>query len=438
MLRIRFLFLMGVFLGCQKEAPFEPKSARLQTLQTFGGERNDEAFDISVAPDGSYWVWAETQSTAIAEHPREATDFDAWGLHFSNAHVLEQQIFLGGAADDRPQRTLSLLNTDRLIVGSTTDDSSAGQQDFWLQRITEDGELIWKKTYGFSGVEIAYDALEMPNGDLIVCGIMDVTAAGGLGNFPADKSSQKHAGGDYWVLRLNPQGELLWSRYFGGTNTDTAYAVQSDTEGNLWVLGTSDSSDFDVTGNRGTYDGWLLVLNPQGNLLRQASFGGTQLENIRVLEPSSQGDFYIVGDTRSSDGDVSNTLGGADIWVVKVSPTAEILWEKTFGGPDFESAFDALATSNGGLVVVGSSRSSSGDFTHNNGYNDALAFAIDAQGKLLWQKTWGGSDFDRAYAIVEDPLQGFRIVGTTASSDGDMPASNGFYDIFVAHLIPDE
>lgn len=429
---------MGVLLGCQKEIPFESKSARIQTLHTFGGERNDQAFDITVTPDGSYWVLAETQSTAIADLPREATDFDAWGLYFSNSHVLEQQMFFGGTADDRPQRMLSLSNRDVLIVGSTTGVSSAGQQDFWLQRIAANGELIWYKTYGFSGVEIAYDALEMPNGDLVICGIMDVSAAGGLGNFPDAKNTQKHAGGDYWVMRLNSQGELLWSRYFGGTNTDTAYAIQSDEEGNLWILGTSDSSDFDVANNRGTYDGWLLVLNPQGDLLRQANFGGTQLENIRVLEPSSQGHFYVVGDTRSSDGDVSNSFGGADIWVIKVGPRAEILWEKTFGGPDFESAFDALATPNGGLVIVGSSRSSVGNFTENNGYNDALAFAIDAQGKLLWQKTWGGSDFDRAYAIAQDPLKGYRIVGTTASSDGDMPASNGFYDIFVAHVIPYE
>lgn len=436
MVRSLFFITIGFLFACDREEGNIVGTAEIAYLQTFGGERNEQAVDLLIDPDGGYWVLAETQSTAVGDINRSGNDYDYWLLKFSASHQLLFQQLLGGNLNDRPSRILSLADNHLLLAGSTSSPPSAGLQDFWLQKLASDGTTIWQHTYGFAGVETAYDALELPNGDIIVVGIIDVTASQGQGNTVDSKSTQKHAGGDYWVLRINANGELLWSNYFGGTNTDTAYAVQTASNGQLLVLGTSDSEDYDVLNNQGSYDGWLTLLGLEGNLLQQANFGGTQIENIRSLVAIPDGGFYVVGDTRSSDGDIAHALGGADIWVLKINTALQIQWEKTFGGPDFESAYDAKISAEGDLVVVGSSRSSIGEFSENKGNNDAFALAIDAQGNVRWQKTWGGSNFDRAYRLVLHPEQGFLIVGATASVDGDISSTQGFNDIFVTHLVP--
>lgn len=439
MLRLVICAFLGMLLACQKGESPTVGTAQSIYLQTFGGERNEQALDVHFTSEGNYWVLAETQSTQIPGLARQGNDYDFWLLKFSADHNLQDQFAFGAQGDDRPTQMILLSDEHWLMVGGTTstlgNTPTAGLQDFWLQKFSREGAIIWERSYGFAGVETAYDVVELSDGDLVVSGILDVSASGGLGDYSA-KTYAKHAGGDYWVMRLSPEGDLRWSRYFGGTNTDTAYALEVADNGNLYVLGTSDSDDFDVAQNRGSYDAWLLVLSPAGELIQQANFGGSQIENFHAIAPGSNGSFYLVGDSRSSDGDLIRNLGGADIWVVKIDAEAQVIWEKSYGGSDFDSAFQAIATPLGGLVVVGSSRSSTGDFTENKGYNDALAFAIDAQGNLLWQKSWGGSDFDRAYGIAAHPEQGYLVVGTTASSDGDISTHMGFNDIFVTHLIP--
>ena len=102
--------------------------------------------------------------------------------------------------------------------------------------------------------------LQTQDQGFLISGVLDVTSSNGEGNSNR-LGSPRHAGGDYWVLKLNQMGVLQWSRFFGGTFTDTAYAINETQTGDFIIVGSSDSVDVDISNNKGSYDYWVLKLS---------------------------------------------------------------------------------------------------------------------------------------------------------------------------------
>ena len=100
---------------------------------------------------------------------------------------------------------------------------------------------------------------------------------------------QRHAGGDYWVIKLNPLGELEWSRYFGGTYSDTAYGAAQTQNGNYLIIGSSDSNDVDINNNKGSYDFWTIKLSSSGDLIWEKSFGGSEIDEAKAIAATNDG-----------------------------------------------------------------------------------------------------------------------------------------------------
>jgi hypothetical protein len=165
----------------------------------------------------------------------------------------------------------------------------------------------------------------------------------------------------------------------------------------------------------------------------EKSFGGSEIDEARAISASHDGNFIVVGDTRSSDGDVKSNNGAADIWVLKISTEGNLIWEKTFGGTGFDAGRSISMTQDNGFVIAGSSRSSDNGFT-NKGQNDALVLKIDAEGVLEWQQTIGGSEIDFLYDVVELEDQTIIAVGESSSSDGDISLNKGFSDALILQI----
>ena len=200
------------------------------------------------------------------------------------------------------------------------------------------------------------------------------------------------------------------------------------------MVGSSDSADVDIKDSKGAYDFWVVKISETGTLLWEKSFGGSQTDEARSITRSNDGNYIIVGDTRSSDLDVSINSGGADLWAIKISPIGELIWEKTFGGNSFDVARSISKTQDGDFIISGSSRSIDGDLTNNNGQNDAWVIKIDGNGKLKWQKTIGGSEIDFAYDAVELNDGTVIAVGESSSRDIDILENKGFSDLLILKL----
>ena len=438
---LKVVSLCFFFLSCSKKDDNQnniPKSVEIDFVKTVGGTQNESGQAVINTQDGGYAILGYAQSMDGDLNNKTNTSFDYWVLKFDQNDELQWQKPYGGSDDDRGNDIIQTSDGGYAIIGfskSMDGDISEnnGAQDFWVSRIDDSGNLLWQKSFGYLGADIGLSIIQSHDGGFLLTGVLDVSASNGEGN---SKSSfyKRHAGGDYWVIKINASGDLQWSRYFGGTFTDTPYdAIQTSDSGYI-IIGSSDSGDVDISNNKGTYDFWVLKISDTGDLLWDKNFGGSQSEEARSIVNTNDGNFIIVGDTRSNDLDVSINAGAADLWAIKISPIGDLIWEKTFGGSSFDVARSISKTQDGHFIISGSSRSLDGDLTNNNGQNDAWVIKIDTNGKLFWQKSVGGSEIDFAYDAVELDNQSIITVGDSNSSNFDIEVNKGFSDLLIIKI----
>lgn len=428
------------FVSCTKnETPSNGSfQGNIDVVKTFGGTKNESANSVVPTNDGGYAVFGFTQSNDGDVTNKSTIDYDYWLLKFDAANQLQWTKTFGGSDDDRGQSIIQTLDGGFFITGySKSNDGDIGQNfganDFWLIKLDASGNIVWEKSHGFSGIDIAYNAIQTNDGGYLITGILDVSASNQQGN---DKGwfSNRHAGGDFWVIKLDANGDKVWRRFFGGTNTDTAYDIVQTNDNGFIILGTSDSFDVDVQNNKGTYDYWAIKIDSAGLLVWEKSFGGNEIDQAYAITSSSDGNFIIVGDARSNNGDVSSNYGSADVWAIKINSSGNKIWEKNYGGSSFETAKDIIASQNGGYYIVGNSRSSNNDLTTNKGNNDIWVFKINENGNLTWEKSIGGTEIDLANSIAELNNGNIIIAGESWSPNNDIPENKGFSDLLIINI----
>ena len=428
------VILLIAFLSCEKQdLPIE-NSISTEVISTFGGARNDNAQAVVSTSDGGFAVLGFTQSNDGDISDKQNESYDFWLLKFNSNAELQWSKTYGGSDDDRGYSLLQTSDGGFAMLGYTASSDgdvslNNGGRDFWLVKTDSQGTLLWEKTYGFSGLDQGTHILETTDNHFIISGVLDVTASGGDGIF--GRQSSRHAGGDYWVLKVTQTGELVWSRYFGGSFTDTAYEVVQTPSGEFIIAGSSDSNDIDVTNNKGSYDFWTVKSDANGDMVWQNSYGGAEIDEGRGISQSLDGNYVLVGDTRSSDQDVSENNGAADLWMVKISETGSLLWNRSIGGTNFDVPRSITITLDGGFLIAGSSRSSDGQVQGNQGQNDAWVVRTDSEGRLINERTFGGTDIDFAYDAVQLNNGSYIMVGESSSNDGNIQENKGFTDLLI-------
>jgi hypothetical protein len=408
----------------------------LEFVETLGGSKNDAFNAVKATTDGGYITAGYTQSNNGDILEKTNTSFDFLISKFSSKNILEWQKTFGGSDDDRATAIVQTLDGGFAVLGfaKSTDiavSENAGSKDFWLLKLTSNGNLLWEKSFGFSGADYGTDLIETKEGGFLITGVLDVSASDGQGS--AKSTATKHSGGDYWAIKTDHTGALEWSRFFGGSFTEVPLGVLETDAHNFVIVGSSDSKDFNISNNKGSYDFWIIKISTEGTLLWEKSFGGSEIDEAKAITTTNDGNFIIVGDTRSTDKNVSKNNGAADIWVLKVSEEGTLLWEKTIGGTNFDVARAVSRTQDNGYLISGSSRSLDNGF-ENKGQNDALILKIDKNGNLLWKKTFGGSEIDFQYVVVELENTAITAVGESSSSDQDIPENKGFTDALIIQI----
>ena len=402
---------------------------------TYGGSLNDNAKSVVATADGGYAILGHTQSQDGDINDKQDTDFDFWLLKFDDQSTLQWTRSYGGSSNDRGNDLLQTSDGGYAIFGfseSADGDVSenGGSLDYWVAKTDASGAILWQKSLGFKGRDEGIALIQTKDSGFLLVGVIDVTASEGQGNTTA----RRHAGGDYWAIKLSSEGTLQWSRYFGGTFTDTAYDVVEIKEGGYLIVGSSDSSDVDITNNKGTYDFWVVRISETGELVWEKNYGGNEIDEAYGIAPADDGNYVLVGDTRSSDKDIASNHGGADIWVVKINVEGAIIWEKTFGGTGFDAGRAIAKSQTGGYILAGSSRSADGDVVENKGQNDAWILKIDDSGLLEWERSVGGSQIDLAHAVTELADGTVIVVGESASSNIDIDVNRGFTDLLTIRI----
>jgi len=196
---------------------------------------------------------------------------------------------------------------------------------------------------------------------------------------------------------------------------DGAYDIVCPDNGYI-IAGGTGSNDGDVSYSYGNGDGWLVRIDSIGNILWEKTYGGSDSEAFSRIIPSSDNNFYLLGISWSSDGDISNDPypGSPDYWIVKIDSSGNILWNKIVGGNEGEVLFTGDATNDGGVVAIGHTYSSDGDVSVHYGGADTWAVKISSEGELEWDYTIGTDWIDKGQAILATSDGGYLIASNSS------------------------
>ncbi|MDR2354296.1 MAG: T9SS C-terminal target domain-containing protein [Deltaproteobacteria bacterium] len=345
---------------------------------------------------------------------------------------IKWQQSIGGTEWDFSSEIQKTSDGGYIMAGMTysTDgdlEGNHGNRDIVIIKFSQEGEIDWKKIFGGTRWDYAHSIQETSDGGFIV--------AGGTESDDGDVT-KNYKDADVWIIKLDRQGNILWQNTYGGNAKDISYSIQETSDGGFITVAMSFSTDGDVTGNHGEGDYWLIKLDQIGNIQWEKSFGGSKNEEPQsVLITSDQG-YIIAGSTESNDGDVSGNHGQSDYWIVKVDLQGNIQWQRTLGGFNWDVVNSIQEISTGGYIIAGGTMSVNGDVTGHHGAIDYWVIKLDTEGKIVWQKAFGGSDIDIATSIIETSDGGFMVAGTSLSHNGAVTDNHGNFDFWLLKLDP--
>lgn len=342
-------------------------------------------------------------------------NFNSQGL------IINWQKSFGGNGAEYGQSISKTSDGGYILAGSSNSTNipsvtTHGGRDYFLVKINSIGVIVWQKFYGGSNDEFLYDVKETPDGGYILAGYT---------NSNNGEVTGSHGSADYWIVKTNENGDIVWQKTFGGSSIDVANSITLTNDGGYIVSGYTYSNDGDVIGNHGLEDYWVIKLDSSGNKQWQKTYGGSNYDDARSIIQSSDGNYIVAGTSSSNNGDVTNNHGNSDFWVLKINSTGGIIWQKTYGGNNGEALFSIIESQNGGYILVGQSDSHNGDVTENKGLSDFWIVKISDTGNLEWQKSYGGSQIDRASSIQNTSDGGYIVAGYSLSNDGDVSGHHG-------------
>lgn len=358
-----------------------------------------------------------------------------------------------GGADPRAGETVSSLHFAALPDDATAatagypHGSDPGADDFVLS-VPDHGILrlrgclhpedlcTWERTYGGSREDKANAVVALPDGGFAVAG-----------------NTRSHGGmfrDDAWVLRLDRRGEQMWSRTFGGADTDQVYGLTATADGGLVLIGHTRSE------GAGESDIWLLKLDRAGDPVWQRVLGGPENDRGHGIAVTADGHLLASGfvthapkegrqawvarfdpngallwervfpsvaghaegsqTLAAANGDAIATghkyFGGEtgyDLWLARLTPAGDILFDRTYGNDVLDAGTALVATPDDGVLVVGAAA------PRRIGRSNAWVVRFDAAGEIIWDRTFGGGRSDLAWAALALGEDGYVALASTAS-----------------------
>lgn len=339
----------------------------------------------------------------------------------------------GGTKNDIPGQILETADGGYMLAGrlkSNDGDVSGnhGEYDIWIAKLNPDFSVRWQKCYGGSNSESFGGILEVGHGEFIIAGSTH-SIDGDLAT-TADSKSE-----DLWIFSIDSVGNIIWQKRYGGTGDEYPVSLIAGGEGEYLILSETNSTNGDIKNFHGGYDMWLVAINQSGSLLWGYNYGGSRDDQAGSILKTSDGGYAVAGYTYSTDGDLKNKKSdsSADYWLIKLTPSGEIAWQKTYGGSSFDFAYSATETLDHGFLLCGETNSNDKDVSGLHGiyYDDSWIIKTDSKGAIEWSKTYGGSNGDAAYSAIQTSDSGYIVSASTASTDGDVSGNHGLSDCWI-------
>ncbi|MEM6966206.1 MAG: hypothetical protein AAF573_15685, partial [Bacteroidota bacterium] len=322
----------------------------------YGGLAQESLFDVIQTSDGGFAVIGTTNSPASCDVPAgNPFVVDAWVLKVDNIGNVLWTTRLGSLTSDNAKSIIETADGGLLIGGDTPD--ASGIPDYWLAKLDgTTGTIQWENTYGGND----FDFLE------VVRATSDGFYLGGFSlSPPSNEKTSPHFGSfDYWVVKTDLDGNFLWDVSFGGNGNDQLFDMEVTSDGGMILTGFSDSDPTIAPNNKtaaliGVEDAWSVKMDDTGAMEWDMSYGGDESErfySVDIVDVTDCTTNYIFGGltNSSSNGDIANAnLGVADYWLVWAGESGNLIWEKNYGGNDYDAAWDFRRNSDSTYIVGG-------------------------------------------------------------------------------------
>jgi len=401
----------------------------IEWKRSLGGSKTDTPYAIRSTSDGGSIIAGYTYSTD-GDVSFNHGERDFWVIKLDASGNIQWEKSLGGSSFDIAYSIQETSDGGYIVVGEvySTDGDVTNTHvipDAWVVKLTAAGDIQWQRTFGGSQNESAKCIQQTMDGGYIVGLTTESTDGDVIGN---------HGSDDIWLLKLSDIGEIQWQRAYGGSNVDAIKTIQLTTDGGYLISSHTCSNDGDVSGFHGTSDIWILKLSSYGDIIWQIALGGNDISWPGGAIQVGDSGYIVAGSTKATDGDVYGNHGAYDGWIVKLSTEGKIDWQKTIGGSLKDGVNSIQQTQDNGFVVAGYTQSIDGDVLGNHGENDIWVVKLDEAAEIQWQKTLGGSDFESLSGSIQAQDNGFILAGQTFSNDGDVSGNHGDSDCWVVKL----
>ncbi len=323
---------------------------------------DDVAYDMVRMQDGGYLLVGNTMAMRT-----DAAGDSIWTRRFASSGLSE----LTGITP--------LPEGDFILTGKRY---QAGRyMQGWCLRIHDNGDTIWTRTWGADDYD-EFKKSALINGTLFAAGFTTIDSTCKI-----------------WLMAYNDSGDSLWSQSWNLEGSEDPYDVIKTPDNGLMICGILNAED--------DQNGFALKCSQNGDSLWSRIYGEDSSDAIRDVVIAPDNTYLFCGYSASF------SAMDTDAWLFKTDMSGEVIWNRVYGGEEFQYARRILLTSDNGMIVVGS---------NNAGATESQDFYItkrDADGNSLWARLYGGLDADAAYAICEADSGGFAVAGRSYSSPSE-------------------
>jgi len=243
-------------------------------------------------------------------------------------------------------------------------------------------QTTFERTYGGKYYDAGYEVLETADDGYIIVGTTK--------SFSNDTT-------DAYVIRTDPSGDTLWTKIYGGDLRDSGIAIAPASDSG-YVLAVASNSI-----HPGNYDIYIVKIDDMGDTLWTKTYGGPDTDYGHSLQSTTDGGYIALAHT------LSFGMGSLDFYLLRLDQNGDSLWTKTYGGTESDWGSSVQQTSDGGFILTGDT------YSFGDPKGDIYMIKTNADGDTMWTRTYGGTDYDRAYHVIQTNDKGYLIGGITGS-----------------------
>jgi hypothetical protein len=410
----------------------------IQTQKVIGANNYDELRSMYVTKDGGMIVLGQSYSNKSGEKTQNIRgENDYWIVKLDKHQRIEWDRTLGGIGSEIAKSVIQTTDGGYALVGESSsytsvekDEDGRGSSDLWFVKLDRYGNIQWNKTIGGNGTDLVDNVVQTNDGGYVLVGSSDSYRS-------FEKSEDSRGVFDFWVVKLDKKGNIQWDKTLGGYDYEFGSGVDLTSDGGIIVSGFSQSnmSGEKTENSRGGFDYWVVKLDMNGNKQWDKTIGGDGGDFCRGVKETADG-YLLSGNSNSniSGEKTENGRGGYDQWIVKIDKNGQVQKDKTIGGDgDDADSWNLEKTSDGGFIFgCGSTSNISGEKTENSrGLTDYWVIKLDAQLNIEWDKTIGGDSWDGVFSVKEVEKNLYAVGGVSlsgVSGDKNEPSrGNGDY-----------